>query len=257
MTRSQSHSETQKRMRIIKQIDNYVSKSNLSGLLVTGSLAWGKDYAVTDASDVDFYLLAPSLGSFQSSINKIPSIPQKTIATFQEMLDYKQNSIDTRSMKTDIGPYYGAVYLFTEKEFMRLSGQFDASRSKFFKNLRPSDKPQTKEYKSFDGNKLTFTTSILEASKNTKFWIRTDPLFLIESKRFYGSIFLSHLLFSEAYTDKHNIIHSAQTRAKHFLKSLLPKQEKRALVSFQNYLPRIEKMNNKTINDLFKSVWRA
>lgn len=257
MTKSQSHIETQRRIGVIKQIDNYVKISSLSGLLVTGSLAWGKNSAITETSDIDFYLLAPSLNSFLSSLGNIPVIPSQTKNTLEKMLNYKSGSVDTRSIKTNIGPYYGAIYLFVEKDFVGLIEHLDDSRSKFFKNLRPNDKPQTKEYKSMEGNKLTFTTPISKAVDytNNSLWIRTDPLFLTESSEFYGSIFLSHLLFGEIYTDKHKLIHLAQIKVRQFLKSILPSNKDVALVAFQNYLSRIERMNLKTVNNLFNSVW--
>ena len=255
MVKSQSRLETQKRINIIRQINNYVKNSTLSGLLVTGSIAWGKNNAVTDISDIDFYLLAPSIESFRSSLINLPAIPQETKAIFNRMLNYKQGLVDTRSMKTDIGPYYGTIYLFVENDLARLTRQFDNSDSKFFKNLRPHDKPQTKEYKGFKGNKLVFTTPISQVNLNTRFWIRTDPLFLTEANEFFGSIFLSHLLFGEIYTDKQEVICSAKKKARQFLKSLLPKQKKDAYVLFQNYLPRIEKMSKKTISNLFNSIW--
>lgn len=247
--------ENQDRLKIIKKIDEYVKMSDLTGLLVTGSLAWGKNYAVSSTSDIDFYLLAPSIESFKSSIKDFPCLPQETISTLGKMLNFTRGRINTRSMKTDIDKYYGTVYLFIEKDFLNLIQQFDASHSKFFKNLRPHDKPQTKEYKDFNDHKLIFATPILKANEKDQLWIRTDPIFLFESRQFYGSIFLSHLLFGETYSDKNNLIQTAQIKARNFLKLVLPKQKDEAFIAFKNYLPRVERMNNDTINALFETIW--
>src|SRR3990170_856456 len=200
MQSSSNQIETQKRLYIIREIDKYVADSFLSGLLVTGSLAWGKNRSVIESSDVDFYLLAPSLDAFKNSLEGLPNIPSQTKKILTKMLDYTDKPVDTRSIKTNIGPYFGAIYFFTEKGISQLVEQFNRSGSKFFKNLRPHNFSQTKEYKGVKGNKINFTTPIIKARNSDNLWIRTDPLFLVESKEFFGSIFLSHLLFGEAFT---------------------------------------------------------
>lgn len=257
MINNQSIIETKDRLKVLQRIDDYVKSSSLSGLLVTGSVAWGKNHAVTDASDIDFYLLAPSLESFRSALMEFPELPQETKLIFMKLLNFDKNHIDTRSMKTCIGQYHGAIYLFTEKELTDLCDKFEIGQSKFFNNLRPHSNSQTKEYKDLDGNIFTFTTAISKADDNNGLWIRTDPLVLFELQQFYGSIFLSHLLFGEIYTDKNQILKSVQKRASLFLKQLLPKEKDSAFIAFKNYLPRIERMNNDTINALFESVWLA
>lgn len=178
---SRSVIETKKRIDLVKQVDKYIQESSLSGLLVTGSLAWGKNKAVTESSDIDFYLLAPSLESFKISLLDLPNIPQSTKETLKRMLSYNFEHTDTRSIKTSIGPYFGAIYLFTENDLSQLTQELDNSDSKFFKNLRPLAKPQTKEYKGIKGNRFTFTTPISKAKQSDNLWIRTDPIYLAQS----------------------------------------------------------------------------
>ena len=249
--------ETKKRIEIINKIDNYVKNSSLSGLIVTGSLAWGKDFAVTSSSDIDFYILAPNLRSFSSSLYGIPSIPRCTKEVFRKMINHSHGAIQTISSKTKIGPYSGTIYLFTEKSFFKLVNSLNNSKSKFFKNLRPHIDAQTKEYKGIKKNKITYVTPISRFSKEVNLWIRTDPLSLVVDNNFYGSIFLSHILFGEIYTDKNNVIHESQKRAQKFLKSILPQDKNKANIFFRNYLPRIERMGEEKIKDLFDSVWSS
>ena len=220
MQSSSNKTETQNRLNVVRKINQYANDSSLSGLLVTGSLAWGKNTAVTESSDIDFYLLAPSLEDFKNSLDKLPEIPSRTKKTVIKMLEYTDKEVDTRSVKTDIGQYFGAIYFFTEEGLNNLAKQLGGSVSKFFNNLRPHDFAQSKKYKGLLGYEIDFTTPISKAGVHN-LWIRTDPLFLANNKEFFGSIFISHLLFGEIYTDKNNVFHEVQALARKFEQSLI------------------------------------
>ncbi|MEM3112307.1 MAG: hypothetical protein QXY90_04635 [Candidatus Anstonellales archaeon] len=254
MQLSSNKVESKKRLNVVKKINQYVIDSNLSGLLVTGSLAWGKNTAVTESSDIDFYLLAPSLEDFKNSLEELPEIPSQTKRILIKMLEYTVKKVNTRSIKTDIGQYFGAIYLFTEEDLDNLAKQLEGSTSKFFDNLRPHDFAQSKKYRGLSGNEISFTTPISKTGTNS-LWIRKDPLLLIKNKEFFGSIFISHLLYGEIYTDKNDVLYKTQALARKFVKSVLPKEKKKAFVAFKNYLPRIDRMDSKTVSKLFNSIW--
>jgi len=247
--------ETKKRLEIIEGISNYVQESSLSGLLVTGSIAWGKNYAVTQTSDIDLYLVAQNINDFNLALDEIPNLPKETILTFKEMLRHKNNSTNTISMKTSIGDFNGSIYLFLEKDILGLVNKIGGLSSKYFTNLRPHNKQQIKEYKSLNGKKIEFTTPL--ELVNSKFYMRKDPIFIFEDNEFYGSIFISHLLFGDIYVDKSQILRKAQKQTQKYLKSLLPLEKENAYLLFRNYLPRIERMNETIVKDLFKSIWES
>jgi len=248
-------SETKKRLLLLNKIAEFVNDTSLTGLLVTGSIAWGKNHAVHENSDIDFYLIAPGLKDFEIHLSEMNFFPKESLKVIQKLLKYKEETMNTRSLKTTVGNFHGAIYFFTEKQIRALSNKLNDNKSKFFKNLRPIAKPQTKTYVGFDDNQFVFTTPIKKLNL-CSLWLRTDPVVLINDHQFYGSIFLSHLLYGDIYVDKNGCLAKCRSLAAKSLKSRLSEDRKIAFEQFISYLPRSERMSKETIKIFFKDIWR-
>lgn len=245
--------ETKKRLQLINKIKTFVECSQLTGFLVTGSIAWGKEYAVNKQSDIDFYFLANKLNDYIHSLKQIDFFPKKSIRTIEELLTYQNTSIDTRSLKTQIGNYHGAVYFFTENKIEKLIRRMKSEKSKFFTNLRPHEFPQHKFYKSPNGNKIDFETPIRKAPNAKNLFIRRDPLLLLDNKEFYGSIFISHILFGDIYVDKNHVFNDGRIKTAKLVSKFF-NESSNSYEKFINYLPRAQRMRKKTKKKLFNLV---
>jgi len=254
MNQNISQVETRKRLDLVNGIQHYIIKSKLTGLLVTGSLAWGKDYSVTQDSDIDFYVIGPKKKTIINLIEDIPCINKESLLMGKQMLEHASEPIDTVSFKTHIGQYHGSVYFFDENSISNLTNNFLSDRSVFFNNLRLSDKPQTKVYKSFYGENVEFTTPV-RSTTNTVFFIRTDPVVLNIRNIFYGSIFLSHLLYGDIYCDKNQVLTQCKEKSRVFLRSLMSIDQDLAYKQFLAYLPRVERMTQETIQKIFNWIY--
>lgn len=250
--------ETQKRLKIIQKINSFVKNSKLSGLLVSGSIAWGKNVAVYKDSDIDFYLVGRTISDYLGCIDKAQTfLPPEKIETVKKMLTYQGESVDTCSFKTTTDEFHGAIYLFLEENLLKLADLTGRNESIFFKNLRSTNNAQFKEYKSFTDKRFTFETSIRQASDSIDLWIRTDPIVLISQSFFFGSIFIAHLLFGEIYVDKNKVLNNARRIIREMLKSKLCNDIELAYKEFVSYLPRAEKMSKDTIRSFFNEIWRS
>jgi len=249
--------ETKERLAVIYKLKEFVEKTSLSGLLVTGSIAWGKGYAVNPESDIDLYIIAKENIDIVQSIDEQDILPKETISKIKYMLSQDADLYDTLSVKTSISQYSGSVYFFLESKINDLSIKIDSPKTSTFRNLRPLDKVQIKKYKSFTEDIVEYSTPIKKFFGSNDLWVRTDPIVLRNNQQFFGSIFISHLLFGDIYVDKNNVLTLCQNVARSKLKTFLSSDKHMAFSEFKKYLPRIERMNHETIDKLFDQIWES
>lgn len=246
--------ETDLRIKVVNVIKVEAEKNNL-GLLLIGSIAWGKYYAVTSASDIDIFIIYSEYEAIINFVLESTIFTSEAKKTILELLSCKENC-DTVSLKTSLLNSHGAVYFISTQSLKKMIRRMAiAKRTKYFLNLRPISKSQSKLYKSTDSSILEYVTPVFQII-NTNLFLRKDPLILIKSNKLYGSIFLSQVAFGEIMTDIDGILFNSKKSAQIKIKSFLNPYKAKAFEEFKNYLPRVERMNDDTINVIFTSIWQ-
>lgn len=205
--------ETRKRQRLLNKMIKEISSLGGTGMILVGSLAWGKYQAVSKTSDIDIYILG-GLSTIHHIIKKSKYLSQDRklalILSAKFVRYYKQYDIKLFSLKSKLNSFPSTIYFLPTSQFKKiceLKTQNKDFHEIFFRNLRPNNYPQKKILQSFDGSQIKYSTKFdPQIKKLYPFYIRKDLFTLVYKKKLYGSIFLSHLLSGEILFDKKGII---------------------------------------------------